>query len=226
MKLLCVAILFFHSAPLAVCQGLLLDHVDPQFQNTKLQYDEKYGKVIGSVFYEGDEAIPADIYLSGGTVKENVNVHYDLVEDLILFEDEKGDLMVLNTNHVSGFLLKGKGGHALFRKFTGKGVSGFCQILFEGKLSFLAKLSKEIVKAEATATGYSTSKNVSDKVREVNKYYLTDGERFVMLDGINRKSVTKAFEELNVALPSQLNEKGAKVKKEEDVIEILEVLEK
>lgn len=213
--------LYFH----VTAQGLLMDRLDPEYQNNGILYTNQYANIEGSPFFGNGQEFIGEIEFEGGQTRTDIRLQYDMVRDLLMFIDEDKGPLVLDTKAIKKFtIVNGYGQDIHFVKMSVSGMSGFYQLLYSGVVSFYVKHKKEIVKSETKDSGYSTSINTKDKIREYVIYFLSDGNKTERLKKINSENVLKALSSFTIK-NEQTKKKSLNLKKESDVIEFLKTLE-
>lgn len=202
--------------------GMLMDKLDPEYQNSKLLYTTLYSNVQGSAYFGNQETWDGEVFFSEGSSR-SVKLQYDLVRDILIYVDDQNNPLVLDTKYITKFILRGISEYS-FVKLMYPNASGFYQVLSTGYISFYTKPVKEIIKSETKESGYSSSLNTKDKIRSMVTYYFSDESKLIKVEKLNNESVFEALDQLGKNGRSKTKELSLKLKKEEDVMKLLQSL--
>jgi len=105
-----------------------------------------YIKITGDPFFLSENFLPGTVTISGNSFS-GLKIRYEIYNDEILILTEHGLILQLNKEMVEGFSLQWGDQNYKFRKFeTSESlpVSGYINMLYEGKDTLLVKYRKEV----------------------------------------------------------------------------------
>ncbi len=198
--------------------AVVLDNIDGRPVTGKL-----HGEVQGEPNFFKDWT-KATVHLSNGEKLGNVSVKYDLIDDLLIFTDQTGQLYYFK-HPVNEFWLHPAGEADLhfrsgFPDIDGRFSSNFYQVLVDGNVALLKSYRKNLQEAQAYG---STAKS----------YYLNDSEvLYVYVDKQlkkvrkNEKAILDALsnQELKAAAQRHIAQQKLNLRRDEDLVTLFRLL--
>ncbi|WP_231427023.1 hypothetical protein [Pedobacter sp. Leaf250] len=143
-------------------------------------------------------------------------VKYDLLADLLVlkgkdgeeyeFKDQPKEFLVTSTKELY------KNGFSPIDKFTDK---TFYQVIYDGKVKFLKKVTKTVIDSK----GYNTA-TVTRKIADDTNYYLVKADNKIVKVKYNEKSIVSALGR-NDELSKYIKENKIEVKSIDGIIKVL-----
>lgn len=192
--------------------AIVLDNIEGRPISAKL-----HGEVEGEPnFYKG--WTKATVHLANGEKLGNVQVKYDLVDDLLIFTDKSGELFYFR-HPVKEFWLHAEGAADVhfrsgYPEVDGRLVTNFYQVLVDGKISLVKSYRKNL--QEAQVYGSTTKKFF---LNHAENLYLFANHRMIKVRK-NEKAVLDAVgnDADKAALKQIIAQQKLNLRKEEDLI--------
>lgn len=204
---------FLVASPSAFAQfAIVLDNIEGRPISAKL-----HGEVEGEPnFFKG--WTKATVHLTNGEKLGNVQVKYDLVDDLLIFTDKSGELFYFR-HPVKEFWLHPEGAADVhfrsgYPEVDGRFGTNFYQVLADGKIALLKSYRKNL--QEAQVYGSTTKKFF---LNDSENLYLFVNNRMIRVRK-NEKAVLDAVgnEADKAALKQLIAQQKLNLRKEEDLI--------
>lgn len=181
-----------------------------------------------------DHSFPGDIILASGDTVKNKQISYNgYYDELILTKSGNTNMVRVDKEQVEKFILHitGNGLLITFRHLNGT-ITGnsktdlYAQVLFEDTISLYATRSIDLVeKVEQKASG---SIIYNDRIEPALPVYFIvfPGNKSVTIEHIGRRSLYYAFPDHKVEIRTLLNQHHQIVRKEEDMIRVIQLFNK
>lgn len=170
-----------------------------------------YENVIGSPYFS-DEWSKGDITLANGNTYEGVMIKFDLIENVLLFQNKEGEPMEL-VHPVHTFSIKG--GQVVFRNgfppVDNFSSNAFFQVLIDDDVKLLKKTDKVIREEKAYGTA-----TITKKIIENTNYYVVNGNQITKVK--NFKTLSGVLPGKEEVLKNYIDEKRLSLKNEKDLI--------
>lgn len=127
-------------------QELIVYRDSQVLYNGRIWY-RKHSNVRGNEFFESALWNRGDVIISGHSFRNN-DLRYDILNDELLIRRADGLILILNSQIISDFILFTGDKSYHFRNFRNKkeaGITGYANVLYDGKTSLLLKPVKEIL---------------------------------------------------------------------------------
>ena len=199
------------------------------------KFPQKYGtNLYGTLYnhrhnYDGsaylyDNWLYGGIFLENGTEATNVLLRYDMLEDNVVFYHEKEKLLfaVDKSTVKSFYLIKNDRDTVFFQKHQGKKIDSriqnndYLQILYKGKLQFIARHNAII--------SLATDSKTQDEIIQQHFYYLKKDNRYYEID-LNYRSLFKLFPDRKKEIKKLIKKNYLRRRKESNMAELISLID-
>lgn len=149
---------------------------------------------------------------------DNVDLKLDLLENILVLKGADGSENVF-TEKISEFTLNVLGKDRMFKSgfidSKNQLISGFLEVLYNGKTKFLSREGKMVIESK----GYNTN-TVTKKIENTTEYYISKANNSVNLVKLNEKSILAYLGNPDLTKYVKDNQLNLKIK--EDIIKLLQ----
>ena len=174
----------------------------------------RYENVTGNPYLMEDWNTAMVKFVNGTTLKE-VKVKYDLVAEVLVFENKGRELLFIDPVEEFKINLSQKGDHVHFKRLKSFKNNGFYQVLFEGTTS-LYKKHKKIIVDKTPFNSATTVKLVESKV----SYHLYIKNKAVSVKN-TEKSILSVLNDKKVELANYLQKEALNLQDDKDLIKLI-----
>lgn len=186
--------------------------VSQQTSLGKYTAEKTVENLVGSLYLFDNEWKVAELKSSDGAVYKDFNIKYDIVNDLLIYQGKANEIMefVVPINEFSIGSLVFKNGYPSINTNTAK---TFYQVLFEGKIRLLKKVTKTIIEAQ-NYNSPSMVKNIDTQT----KYYIINKNGSIIPIKTNKKDVLDLLSEKSEQVKQYVSSHKVSFKNDEDLI--------
>jgi len=173
-------------------------------------WHNNYRRIKGDQFLFSEFFIPADIFING-KVFRNIRIKYDIYEDELITPVNQDNIIELNKEMIDSFKISFEGKDYMFINFFSKGnedPQGYNRLLFNGKLTLLARYAKTLVPDETNSDyyGYFIQNIRLILVKNDQSYLITSPRSFSDALGIDWKKVRDFLRSENLTISKKVPE--------------------
>jgi hypothetical protein len=168
--------------------------------NVVRTFDTRYMGIKGTPFFRTSWN-EAELHFTSGRKVKNVLIKLNLLHDEVMVKRSSGDSIILDKRDLITILLSDSetGQDIIFKRGSDPPdlKSGFYHVIYDGKVSLVARYKKDFVKADYKG-GYSPGK-ISDEIVDEVVYYLQRTDLSYVKVKLNKRSILSAIndEKLN-----------------------------
>ncbi|WP_219223729.1 hypothetical protein [Pedobacter antarcticus] len=194
-------------------------HVFVNDNQGKAVVEHKYENLIGSP-YLYDTWDPGIVKLVNGSVLKDVDLKFDMVNDILLFKGKKGETLQF-VEPVKEFTFSGPEKHKIFRAGfeSTKNTAGnaFYEVLFDGNVKLLKRAKKVIIESK----GYNSA-TVTKNVDLVEKYYYVDANGKISEFKSGKKQILGLFNNKAKEVEKLISDEHLDLKNDADLVKIFQ----
>jgi hypothetical protein len=208
-------------------QGVLLDQIDPLFQNSSISSSSpRYAEIIGTPFLTDDWLFGKVTLISGQTF-DNIRLKYDAFGDLLVV-NQNGKEIVIDKSKIKSFEYSEVESNEVnrFEKIELDNKFQFAQLIHEiEEIKLYTKHQKMIIRGTNQGSSYGTTTSQNDKFSYKKEMVLIlDGEPKHL--GGTRKEILEGMNKINQGTKEIVKKEKLKLDKPEDLITLIEKLYK
>ena len=213
-RLILISFALFWCQTMVKAQDLFL-----QDNQGRVIMNQKYTDVQGSPFLS-DSWTKAIVRLKSNGTFKNLEVKYDLVEDQLLFRNNKTDqpmefidqvleFKLVTDDGISSLFMKG------FKAIDNNTTNSFYQVLCDGGIQLLKRKIKKVIEDRA----YSSAVTVKT-FNEVESYYIAKANTPIKIKK-DKKQILSVLADHAAELENYIQQNKLNVKVDEDLIKLI-----
>lgn len=182
----------------------------------------KYSEVTGSPFLF-DDWVPGTVKFADQKQISVKSLKYDLLNDVLLFKNEKEEIMEVAEPVLEFTLTYTKDSKTLqktfrsgFKASNNNTAQSFYEILFDGQTKFVKRTGKTIVEEKEYNATTATRKLV-DKP----SYFIVKANNMPLAVGKNEKSILSVLEDKSTELKIFIKDSKLNLKNDADIVKLL-----